>query len=38
MKSTKVDAKTVSQCMWDEAHEQMQEWHDKIEKKIAKYK
>ena len=23
MKSAKVDSKTVSQCMWDEAHEQM---------------
>lgn len=29
---------TVSQCMWDEAHEQMQEWYDNISKKISKYK
>ena len=37
-KVKEVDAKTVSQCMWGEAHEQMQEWYTKIEKKIAKYK
>jgi hypothetical protein len=33
-----INEKTVEHCMWHEAHEQMQEWHDKIEKKIAKYK
>ena len=38
MKTAKADSKTVSQCMWDEAHEQMQEWHDSIAKKISKYK
>ena len=37
-KSAKADSKTVSQCMWDEAHEQMQEWYDNISKKISKYK
>ena len=37
MKEKNVDAKTVSHCMWEEAHEQMQEWHEKIEKKIHKY-
>lgn len=38
MKSSKANAETVSQCMWDEAHDQMQEWHDEIARKIAKYK
>ena len=38
MKSAKIDSKTVSQCMWDEAYEQMQEWYDNISKKISKYK
>jgi ATP-dependent protease ClpP protease subunit len=38
MKHKEVDAKTVSHCMWEESHEQMQEWYDKIEKKISKYK
>ena len=37
-KHKEVDVKTVAHCMWHEAHEQMQEWYDKIEKKIAKYK
>lgn len=37
-KQKNVDAKTVAQYMWDEAHEQMQEWYSKIEKKIMKYK
>lgn len=37
-KHKEVDSKTVAQCMWHEAHEQMQDWYDKIEKKIAKYK
>ena len=37
-KHKEVDAKTVAHCMWHEAHEQMQEWYEKIEKKIAKYK
>ena len=38
MKEKGVDGKAVEKCMWHEAHEQMQEWHDKIEKKIDKYK
>ena len=38
MKHKGTDEKTVDHCMWHEAHEQMQEWHDKIEKKISKYK
>lgn len=38
MKHKEVNEKTVDHCMWHETHEQMQEWHDKIEKKIAKYK
>jgi hypothetical protein len=38
MKEKTIDMKTVDHCMWGEAHEQMQEWHDKIEKKISKYK
>lgn len=33
-----ITQRTVSDCMWGEAHEQMQDWHGKIEKKIAKYK
>ena len=38
MKEKSIDMKTVDHCMWEESHEQMQEWHDKIEKKISKYK
>ena len=38
MKEKGVDGKTVEKCMWHEAHEQMREWHDRIEKKIGKYK
>ena len=38
MKAKNVDEKTVEKCMWHEAHEQMQEWHEHIEKKVAKYK
>ena len=37
-KQREVSEKTVSQCMWHETHEQMQEWHDEISKKIMKYK
>lgn len=37
-KQKEVTEKTVERCMWHEAHEQMQEWYAKIEKKIAKYK
>lgn len=38
MKEKSIDMKTVEHCMWKESHEQMQEWHDEIEKKISKYK
>lgn len=37
-KQKEVTEKTVAQCMWHETHEQMQEWHDSISKKVAKYK
>lgn len=37
MKETDVTKETVSQCMWDLAHEHMQEWYGKIEEKIKKY-
>lgn len=32
------DEETVTNCLWHEQHEQMQEWHDKIAKKIEKFK
>ena len=37
-KQKEVNEKTVSHCMWNETHEQMQEWYDSISKKITKYK
>ena len=37
MKQKDVDEKTVSDCMWHETHEMMQEWYDSIKKKIDKY-
>lgn len=37
-KMKEVGEKTVAHCMWNETHEQMQDWHSAIEKKIAKYK
>ena len=37
LKHKEVNEKTVDHCMWEESHEQMQEWHDKIAKKINKY-
>ena len=37
-KIKEVSQKTVEHCMWGETHEQMQEWYDKIAKKIDKYK
>ena len=37
-KHKEVNEKTVEHCMWHEAHEEMEEWYDKIEKKINKYK
>ena len=36
-KHKSVDEKTVDHCMWKESHEQMQDWYEKIEKKIKKY-
>ena len=38
LKHKEVNEKTVDHCMWKESHEQIQEWHDKIAKKISKYK
>ena len=32
------DEESVTHCLWDEQHEQMVEWHDKIAKKIEKFK
>lgn len=32
-----VDAKTVSNCMWEETHEHLQEWYEHIKKKIEKF-
>ena len=37
-KHKEVDSKTVSHCMWKESHEQIQEWYDKVLKKVNKYK
>ena len=37
-KHKEVNEKTVEHCMWKEAHEQMVEWYEKIEKKVKKYK
>lgn len=37
-KMKEVGEKTVAHCMWNETHEQMQDWYSAIEKKIAKYK
>ena len=37
-KQKEIAEKTVSQCMWHETHEQIQEWYDSISKKVAKYK
>ena len=36
-KHKEVNEKTVDHCMWKESHEQIQEWHDKVAKKISKY-
>ena len=36
-KIEKIDKKTVSDCMWEETHEHMQEWYDSIKKKIEKF-
>lgn len=37
-KQKEVDMKTVSHCMWEETHEQIQEWYGAVEKKIGRYK
>ena len=37
-KQKEVTEKTVSMCMWEETHKNMQEWYEKIRKKIEKYK
>lgn len=37
-KHKEVNEKTVDHCMWKQSHEQMEEWYDKIAKKISKYK
>ena len=37
LKHKEVNEKTVDHCMWKESHEQMQEWYDKIAKKVNKY-
>ena len=36
-KSEHVDKKTVSDCMWEETHEHLQEWYQHIKKEIEKY-
>ena len=36
-KHKEINEKTVSHCMWEQTHEHMQEWYDKIKKKIEKY-
>jgi selenocysteine-specific translation elongation factor len=36
-KMPEITEKTVSDCMWCETHEMMQEWHEKIKSKINKY-
>lgn len=37
MKQNNTNSEIVYKCMWDEAHETLQDWHEKIEKKINKY-
>jgi hypothetical protein len=32
-----VDVKTVSNCMWEETHEHLQEWYEHIKKEIEKF-
>ena len=32
------EGETVTHCLWDVQHDQMVEWHDKIVKKIEKFK
>lgn len=37
MKEKEISMETVHKCMWEEAHETLQEWHDKVERKIKSY-
>lgn len=32
-----LDKKTISNCMWEETHEHLQEWYQSIKKKIEKF-
>lgn len=32
-----LDKKTISNCMWKETHEHLQEWYQSIKKKIEKF-
>lgn len=36
-KGAQADKKTVETCMWNETHEMMQDWYEKIKHKIDKY-
>lgn len=36
-KEEHIEKETVSNCMWKETHEQMQEWYEDIKRKIEKY-
>lgn len=36
-KEKEISMETVHKCMWEEAHEALQEWHDKIERKVKSY-
>lgn len=36
-KEKKEEKETIHECMWEEAHEALQEWHDKIERKVKSY-
>lgn len=36
-KEEHIEKETVSNCMWKETHEQMQEWYEGIKRKIEKY-
>lgn len=33
----KTEQHTMTDCLWCETHEQLQDWYDKIKKKIEKY-
>ena len=37
MKQPSMPKETVSDCMWEETHEMMQEWYNEIKHKIEKY-